>query len=87
MAASGAVLAAKGHDHEVSAEFVSFDAETNMLTFKSDGAEKQAPVMESAVAAMAEMKAGDAIVLTCTDDENGEHKGVSKVKRAKAKKG
>jgi hypothetical protein len=88
LAATGSMFAAKGHDHEVSAEFVSFDKETHTLTFKAaDGTESSAPVMESAVADLSEMKAGDQIVLTCTDDENGEHKGVSKVKRAKAKKG
>ncbi len=73
--------------HEMTVEFVSFDAKAKTVTFKTEGGEsKTAPVMEPAMKSFEGFKAGDKIMITCDDNEQGEHQGVSMAKSAKAKK-
>jgi hypothetical protein len=72
--------------HDMTVEFVSFDAKAKTVTFKDDkGESKTAPVMEPAMKAFEMMKAGDKVTITCADDEKGMHKGVSMVKPAAKK--
>ena len=78
---------AKGKTHDVTVEFVSYDAQAKTVTFKTEtGEEKTAPVMEKAAKGFEKLAAGDKVVLTCTDNEAGEHQAISMVKPAKEKK-
>jgi hypothetical protein len=80
--------AAKSSNHDMTVEFVSFDAKAKTVTFKTEkGESKTAPVMEGAVASLGTMKAGDKITITCTDNEKGEHLGVAMAKPVMAKAG
>jgi hypothetical protein len=86
----GAALASgetKAKTHDVNATIVSVDAKAKTVTFKiGEAAEtKTAPVMESAVAAMGTIKAGDQVTLTCADDEKGAHHGIAAIKPAPKK--
>jgi Cu/Ag efflux protein CusF len=77
---------AGANTHELKATVVSVDMDTKMLTIKDEnGEEKTAPVLESAVAQLKGLKVGDTITVTCQDDENGGHQGVSKITHGKAK--
>lgn len=79
--------AAKGKTHDVTVEFVSYDAQAKTVTFKTDtGEQKTAPVTDKAVKEFEQIKAGDQVVLTCTDNEAGEHQAISMVKPTKEKK-
>jgi len=78
---------AKKNTHEMSAWFVSGDAKTKMITIKDDkGEEKTVPVMGSAVKEMASLKSGQKVMLTCQDNDKGEHQGVTMIKPEMAKK-
>jgi hypothetical protein len=80
-ALAGEMAAHKSHDMTV--EFVSFDAKAKTVTFKDDkGESKTAPVMEPALKAFEHMKAGEKMTITCADNDKGEHQGVSMVKPA-----
>jgi hypothetical protein len=73
--------------HDMTVEFVSFDAKAKTVTFKDDkGETKTAPVMDSAMKAFDTVKAGDKVTITCADDEHGHHQGVSMAKPAKMAK-
>ena len=79
---STVALAAKTHD--VTGVIVSVDVEKKTLTFKgADGKDVTAPILAEAVESAKAVKAGDKVTLTCTDDDAGNHKGVSAVKAAK----
>ena len=78
---------AKAKTHDMTVEFVSFDAKAKTITFKTPEGQKSAPVAETAVASLAHLKAGDKITITCTDNEAGEHQAISMVKPAMEKKG
>jgi hypothetical protein len=79
--------AAKGKSHDVTVEFVKYDATAKTVTFKTEaGEEKTAPVMENAMKGFETLKPGEKIVLTCMDNEAGEHQAISMVKPAKAEK-
>jgi Zn/Cd-binding protein ZinT len=69
--------AAKTHD--VTAEVVSVDAEKNTITIKGEKDNMTAPVEGKAVAALKTVKSGGKYVLTCRDDEKGEHKAVTAI--------
>jgi len=74
---------AAGKTHDVTATIVSIDVENKQLTFKDDkGEQKTAPVMGKAVDELKTIKAGDKVTLTCTDNDKGEHMGVSGIKAA-----
>ncbi len=73
--------------HDLKAEIVSYDAKAKTLTIKDEtGKQKTVPVLDSATATIATFKAGDKVVLTCADKENGDHLGVSAVRSADAPK-
>jgi len=77
------VAVAAGKTHEVTTEIVSIDAKANTVTFKDDkGESKTAPVLESAVSQLKDFKAGDKVVLTCQDTDDGKHEGVSAIRKA-----
>jgi len=78
---------AKGKTHDVTVEFVSYDAAAKTVTFKTDaGEQKTAPVQEKAGKGFEKIHAGEKVVLTCQDNEAGEHQMVTMVKPAKAEK-
>ena len=79
--------AAKGKTHDVTVEFVAYDANAKTVTFKTDtGEQKTAPVDAKAAKAFEAIHAGDKVVLTCLDNAAGEHQAVMSVKPAKAEK-
>lgn len=76
---------AQGKTHEVTAEVVAVDAAAKTITIKDDSGEnKTVPVMDGAVESLKNLKAGDKVVLTCQDNDKGEHQGVKAIKPAKA---
>jgi hypothetical protein len=78
---------AKGKTHDVTVEFVAYDAAAKTVTFKTDaGEQKTAPVDAKAAKAFEAIHAGDKVVLTCQDNAAGEHQAVTMVKPAKAEK-
>ncbi|HKQ60298.1 MAG TPA: hypothetical protein VJS92_03370 [Candidatus Polarisedimenticolaceae bacterium] len=79
VAAPVAMAAAK--THEVKTEVVSVNMDSKMITIKDDkGENKTVPVLDSALASLKTVKAGDHVVLTCQDDDKGMHQGVSAIK-------
>ena len=73
---------AAGKTHQMKATVVSIDTENSKITVKDEkGEEKTAPVMDKAVAELKNLKAGDKVTLTCTDNEKGEHEGVTAIKK------
>ena len=72
----------------VSAEFVSYDAKTKVITIKDDkGQSSKAPLQGGALREMSQMhlKAGDRVTLTCRDNAKGEHQAVTDIKVAKSR--
>ena len=68
-------------NHDVKGEVVSVDLTAHTLTFKDDtGASKTVPASGKALDQLKTLKAGDKVVLTCTDNDKGEHQGVSSIK-------
>jgi hypothetical protein len=83
-AMAGAGLFAAGKTHDVTAEVVSVDAAAKTITIKGDdGQPKTVPVQGDAVKSLETVKAGDHVVLTCMDNEKGEHQAVTGIKPAK----
>ncbi len=75
--------AAKGKNHDVTAEVVSVDMDAKTITIKTDdGKSMTAPVMGEAVGQLKGVKAGEKVKLTCHDKENGDHEGVTAIKKA-----
>jgi len=73
------LAAAKSHD--VKTEIVSVDAKAQTITIKDDkGASQTVKVLPSAMAALKDIKAGDHVMLTCQDNDKGEHEGVAAIK-------
>jgi hypothetical protein len=65
----------------VKGEVVSVDLTAKTLTFKDDaGTSKTVPATGKALDSLKTLKAGDKVVLTCTDNDKGEHQGVSAIK-------
>jgi hypothetical protein len=63
--------------HDFSAEVVSIDLEEETITFlDTEGEEMTMRVMGEAVETLETLAAGDKVILTCEDDENGEHLGI-----------
>ncbi len=72
---------AAGKSHDVKTEIVSVDAEHKTLTIKDDkGASMTVKVLDAAVASLKSVKAGDKVMLTCQDNDKGEHEGVVAIK-------
>jgi len=84
VAAPIAAVFAGEKTHEVKGEVVSVDLEGKTLTFKDEtGASKTVPALDKALESLKTLKAGDKVILTCSDDEKGGHLGVSAIKIAK----
>jgi len=80
MSAMTPALAA-GKTHDMTATVVSVDVQKKQITIKDEkGEEKTAPVMGKAIASLKTIKAGDKVTVTCTDNDKGEHLGVSAIK-------
>lgn len=75
---------AKGKTHEVTTEVVSADVAAMTITIKGEnGKNMTAPVGKGALEELKKVKAGDKVVLTCQDNEKGEHEAVTAIKPAK----
>jgi hypothetical protein len=74
---------AAGKTHEVTAEVVSADAAKSTITIKGEKDNKTVPVDAKASAALATVKAGDKVALTCWDDDKGAHVKVVAIAPAK----
>ena len=71
---------AKDTWHDVTAEVVSVDLAAKVITIKDEtGASRKVPVLPSALESLKTVKAGDNVLLTCQDNEKGEHQGVSAI--------
>ena len=80
-----ALYAGAGKTHDMTAEVVSIDTKTKMITLKDDKGENHtAPLLENALAQAANFKAGDKVLVSCKDNEKGEHLGVASIKAAVA---
>ncbi len=78
---------AVGKTHDLKGTIESVDVQGKKITFKDDtGTSMTAPVIGNAVASLKSVKAGQAVTLTCQDNENGDHEGVSAIKVAKVAK-
>jgi hypothetical protein len=74
---------AAGKTHDVTAEVVSVDVAAKIITIKGEtGEDKKVLVLPSALESLKTVKAGDNVLLTCQDNEKGEHQGVSAIKAA-----
>lgn len=86
---SPALAGAKAHkSHKVDVTVVSIDVKGKMLTFENmEGETMSAPVLDDkAIEALETLKAGDKVTVTCQDSEEGEHEGITKIKKAMEKK-
>jgi ribosomal protein S1 len=67
--------------HDVKVTVVSTDAAAKTMTVKMDnGEEKTVPVMGAAINKMKNVKPGQQITCVCTDNDKGEHQGISDIK-------
>jgi Cu/Ag efflux protein CusF len=72
---------ATGKTHDMTGTIVSVDVDGKKLTFKDDtGTSMTLPVLEKAVPSLKSLKAGEKVVLTCQDNEKGDHEGVSAIR-------
>ena len=78
-------LVASGKTHDMKGTVVSMDLEGKKLTFKDEsGTSITAAVLGKAVDSLKTLKAGEAITITCQDNEKGDHEGISAIKVEKA---
>ncbi|HEV8119945.1 MAG TPA: hypothetical protein VGQ67_03020 [Candidatus Polarisedimenticolia bacterium] len=78
---------AAGKTHDLTGTVVSTDAAGKKITFKDDsGTSMTVPVLDKAVGTLKTLKPGEKVVLTCQDNEKGDHEGISAIKVAKASK-
>ena len=82
--AEKAAAAPAAKTHEVEAVVVSVDAEKNTITIKGEKENKTSPVDAKAASALKTVKAGDKVILTCSDDAKGAHEKVVAIKAATA---
>jgi len=74
-------LLAAGKSHDVKGEVLSVDVENQKITFKDEkGATQSAPVRDKALETLKTLKAGDKVILTCMDNEKGEHQAITSIK-------
>ena len=72
---------ATGKTHDLTGTIVSVDVDGKKLTFKDDtGTSMTLPVLDKAAASLKSLKAGEKVVLTCQDNEKGDHEGVSAIR-------
>jgi len=81
LAQAGEAVSA-GKDHDVNAEVVSVDLAANTITVKMGGENKTVPAKDKAIEDLKTIKAGDKVVLTCHDNDKGEHESVVKIRKA-----
>lgn len=82
LAISGVAFAG-GKSHDMTVEVVSVDAKAKTITVKDEKGENHtAPLMGAAVSESKSVKAGDKVVVTCKDNEKGDHEGVTAIKKA-----
>lgn len=80
-------VSAAGKTHDMAGTVVSVDTDGKKITFTDDtGTSLTVPVLDKAVGSLKTLKAGQKVTLTCQDNENGDHEGVSAIKVAKAAK-
>src|SRR5262245_12159265 len=86
---SFATTTAPTKHHEEKVTVVSTDANAKTMTIKTEsGEEKTVPVMGAAINKMKNVKPGQMITCVCTDNDKGEHQGISDIKSEhKAKSG
>jgi len=78
---------AAGKTHDVKGTIVAVNVEGKTITFKDEtGANATAPVMDSAAGTLKSLKAGEAVTLTCQDNEKGEHEGIVRIQEDVQKK-
>jgi hypothetical protein len=81
-------LLAGDSKHDLSAEVVSVDVEGKNITIKdTEGNEITMPVMGDAIETLDTLTAGDKVILTCEDDQNGEHMGIVSIDTGKTPEG
>ena len=70
--------------HDVDGTFVSADKKTNMFTIKlEDGTTSTGKAEGNAIKALKGLKQGEKVVVTCKDDDKGEHLAATEIKAAK----
>jgi Cu/Ag efflux protein CusF len=80
-------VAAAGKTHDLTATVVSVDVQAKKLTFQDEaGTTSTSPVLDRAVESLKSIKAGEKVVLTCRDNENGGHEGVIAIRPAEPQK-
>ena len=73
----------KGKTHDVTVTLVSMDLDAHTITLKKeDGTEATVPVKGEALASLKnkKVKAGQEVIATCLDDEEGNHQAVTNLK-------
>lgn len=73
----------KGTTHDLTVTLVSMDLDAHTITLKKpDGTEVTVPVKGEALASLKskKVKAGETVVATCLDDEEGNHQAVTDLK-------
>jgi hypothetical protein len=79
--------AATGKTHDLKATVVSVDIPAKKITFKDEaGTTTTAPVLDRAVETLKTFKGGEKVVLTCQDNESGNHEGVIAIRPAEGEK-
>src|SRR5436309_10555672 len=73
-----------GKSHKMTVELVSVDMEAKTITVKDEKGETQtAPLLGKTIEAVKNYKVGDKLVVTCQDNEKGEHQGVTHIEAVK----
>ena len=76
--------AAAESTHDVNATFVSADAKSHIFTIKlEDGTSSTGKAKGDAKKKLGDFKYGDRIVVTCEDNDKGEHVAATDIKAAK----
>ena len=80
-------VSAAGKTHDLTATVVAVDIQAKKITFQDEaGTTSTAPVLDKAVESLKTVKAGEKVVLTCRDNEKGNHEGVIAIKPAETEK-
>jgi len=75
--------AAMGKTHDLKGLVVAVNVEGKTITLKDDaGTSMTYPVLDAAAGTLKTLKAGENVVATCQDNENGEHQGISRIQGA-----
>ena len=81
LALPAVALAGSFKYHDVNATLVSADAKSGSFTIKLDDGTTMTDKLEGDAKQLAGLKAGDAIAITCKDNEKGEHLAATAVKK------